>query len=95
MRLGTHLRRWSLVLACAAALGSTSGEPAVSGHRVVATRTAAAVAQARGGWRPHHLNACALALGLMWGGAVGIPINPMGGSTVFAVGAGIALFACS
>jgi hypothetical protein len=52
------------------------------------------IAEAHGGWVPRHLNACALGVGLMYGGIAGLPIHPLGGATAYAIGLGISLFAC-
>ena len=94
MQIRRSIQRWTVVLVCAAALVAAQLEFAGAGDRVPAVAAKTRVADAGGGWVPRHLNACALGLGLMWGGATGMPINPLGGATAFAIGAGVALLAC-
>lgn len=94
MRLRIFLRRMFLALACAAALAAAPREGREARADAPRIQALTSVAESCGGWTVRHLNACALAVGLVIGGAFGMPINPLGGATAIAVGLGIAIFTC-
>jgi hypothetical protein len=79
----------ALLLLCGAL--TLPGRGAAPERVAAAPRCTVQAVEASGG---RHANACALALGLISGGIVGMAINPFGGATAIAIGAHIALVAC-
>jgi hypothetical protein len=68
--------------------------PAQESPALATTPAITAVLEEAGGRRPGDLKICALALGLLVGGAAGMGVNPMMGAACISWGFHIALVTC-
>jgi hypothetical protein len=90
-------RRWVALTLVALLLMTVSRSlpaPAPEAQALATTLAAPAVIDEAGGRRPGDVKICALALGLLVGGAAGMGVNPMMGAACISWGFHVALVTC-